>query len=268
MAAGRSQAPRGRAAVVPFSVAGRDGLGALARLAPSPRSLLVAAVIAALACAAYAAARTTSAFAVQEIRVVGAPEGVAAEVRRALRPVTGESLVAVATPALDARLASLPDVVSAHYDRKYPHTLVVYVTAERPLLVLRRASESWLVSARGRVLRPLPRGERPALPRVWVSRPVEVTVGATVGNADVRRAVRTLAALADAPPAAVHTVRIAGELTLALRNGAEVRLGDTTDLALKVAVARRVLPLAGPIRYLDVSVPERPVAARNPRVEG
>ena len=265
----RKESPRARAAVVPFPAGdARYRISAFLRLAPSPRSILVAAAIAALACGAYASARTSSVFAVREIRVVGAPPAVANEVRRALRPVGGRSLVAIETPTLDARLASLPDVVSARYDRAYPHTLVVYVRAERPLLVLRRASESWLVSARGRVLRPLPTGSRPDLARVWVPRALEVRVGAVVADPEVRRALRTVRALPDGPLASARTVRVAGEVTLALRNGAEVRLGDTTDLGLKLEVARRVLPLAGRIRYLDVSVPERPVAAAKPQVEG
>jgi hypothetical protein len=51
------------------------------------------------------------------------------------------------------------------------------------------------------------------------------------------------------------------ELTFALAGGLELRLGDESDLRLKLAVAREILPLvgAGPC-YLDVSVPERPVA--------
>jgi hypothetical protein len=51
------------------------------------------------------------------------------------------------------------------------------------------------------------------------------------------------------------------ELTLILRSGLEVRLGDATGVRLKLAVVAKVLPLvAADTRYLDVSVPERPVA--------
>ena len=48
------------------------------------------------------------------------------------------------------------------------------------------------------------------------------------------------------------------ELTLVLRSGLEVRLGDRRDLRLKLAVARRDPPAAPGRRraYLDVSVPE------------
>ena len=57
-----------------------------------------------------------------------------------------------------------------------------------------------------------------------------------------------------------------------LRSGLELRLGDTGDLRLKLAVARQMLLLQGPdtsADYIDVSVPERPVVGGgNPQVEG
>ena len=44
-------------------------------------------------------------------------------------------------------------------------------------------------------------------------------------------------------------------------SGLELLLGDTRDVALKLAVADRVLRvLPSGMRYLDVSVPDRPVA--------
>ena len=61
-----------------------------------------------------------------------------------------------------------------------------------------------------------------------------------------------------------------GELTLVLRNGLELRLGDSRDLPVKLEVARRVIPRARRSRgYLDVSVPDRPVAGEtlNSQVE-
>jgi hypothetical protein len=56
-----------------------------------------------------------------------------------------------------------------------------------------------------------------------------------------------------------------------LRSGIELRLGDASDLKLKLAIARRVLSRLAPAghgAYVDVSVPERPVALVNPPVEG
>jgi hypothetical protein len=49
-----------------------------------------------------------------------------------------------------------------------------------------------------------------------------------------------------------------------------VRLGDASNVALKLAVAARVIPLLDTgTGYLDVSVPERPVSGTlNSQVEG
>ena len=63
-------------------------------------------------------------------------------------------------------------------------------------------------------------------------------------------------------PARVASVRTeTDELSLVLHSGMELRLGDATDVRLKLAVAAKVLPLvAADTRYVDVSVPDRPVA--------
>jgi hypothetical protein len=61
----------------------------------------------------------------------------------------------------------------------------------------------------------------------------------------------------------------AGELTVVLRNGRQILLGDASNVALKLAVAGQVLRhLDGSMPYLDVSVPERPVASANPQPSG
>ena len=53
-------------------------------------------------------------------------------------------------------------------------------------------------------------------------------------------------------------------LTMVLRDRMELRLGNATDLALKLEVARHVLAAVratgSPATYVDVSVPDRPVA--------
>ena len=84
------------------------------------------------------------------------------------------------------------------------------------------------------------------------------------GAGDPRRAARSGVAarrLALPGPGRVRSTLPSDELTLILRSGLEVRLGDATDVPLKLAVAAKVLPLvAADTRYVDVSVPERPVA--------
>ena len=64
-----------------------------------------------------------------------------------------------------------------------------------------------------------------------------------------------------------------GQITLGLRGGLEIELGAPVDLRLKIAIAHAIVPsLAPPAAngptYLDITVPQRPVAGRNPQPGG
>ena len=235
-----------------------------AKLAPSGASLAAGFVLVALAVGGYAVARETPLFAIRHIEVVGGSPAVREQVLAALRPsLEGRTLVGLERRDVDRPLVGVADVAAARYDRAFPNTLRVFILAERALAVLRRGAESWLLSARGRVLRQLPKGARPSLPRLWVPKTVEVGVGDVVGDATAARGVRALAAAARTDlPVGVRTVRLdPGETTVILRNGLQVRLGRDNDLRLKLAVAASVIPqLAATTTYVDVAVPDRPVA--------
>jgi hypothetical protein len=142
------------------------------------------------------------------------------------------------------------------------------VVPERPVAVLHRGKETWLVSARGRVMQRIPNGTERALARIWVPRKADVAVGAFLAPQGGGTAARTLAS-AMRFPARIATVSTAhGELIFRLRSGVELRLGDPTDVRLKLAIARRALAHLPPgATYLDVSVPGRPVAGTdNPQL--
>src|SRR5581483_7512794 len=94
----------------------------------------------------------TSVFAVRRIEIEGAPPTLAAQIRTALEPLEGKSLVSFSRSDADRRVAGFPQIASVRYDRDFPHTLRVMVTVEKAVAVLRKASEAWLVSATGRVL--------------------------------------------------------------------------------------------------------------------
>jgi cell division protein FtsQ len=249
----------------------RPSLAVLAvRLAPSWRSLLVAVVLVLAACGGYVLARETSIFAVRTIRVQGAPAPIAAQVRHALEPLVGTSLLEIERDRIERELGRLPAVAAASYNREFPHTLKVYVRAERPLAVLRQAAEGWLVAADGRVIRRLDHPGLSRLPRIWLSRAAEVTVGSTVGDEEGAPAVAALAPLRDAPLRSGVRDVVTGEhgLTLVLRSGIEVRLGDASNARLKLTIARRILPSVTAPGYLDVSVPSRAIAAADTQLSG
>ena len=243
---------------------GRVGL---VRLLPSGRSLLVGFAIVLGAIGLYALARMTPMFALRRIEVEGAPPAVAARVRSALAPMEGTSLVALNGSEIQQRLATLTVVASATYDRDFPHTLRVVVRPEYPVALLRHGADAWVVAASGRVIAAAEPHALPALPRVWVTSNAP-RVGDALTDHLGLRAVRALGLARRAHlEARVRTVRAAEhELTFLLASGFELRLGDLQAVRLKLAVASRILPdllTQGGYAYLDVSVPERPVAGTN-----
>jgi cell division protein FtsQ len=230
-------------------------------LVPSPRSVAVGLALVALAGGAYAFARETSTFAIRTIDVVGGPPDVRAQARRALAPLLGSSLVGLDGAALERRLEALPAVVSADYDRTFPHTLRVDVVAERPVAVVRSGREAWVVSARARVVARVSRASAPPLPRIWLPARVHVRAGAFLPPGLGGSAVEALGLASRFPPTIRTASVVGGSLVFHLRSGLDLRLGDPADIRLKLAVARRALAaMPSGMTYLDVSVPGRPVA--------
>jgi cell division protein FtsQ len=239
------------------------------RWLPSPRSVAVGCGLLALAGGTYGVARSTSAFAVTRVEVSGAPPQVRAQVRQAVAPLRGDSLLALDGAALVRRVAALPTVVAAGYDRAFPHTLRITVVAERPVAVIRQGSTSWLASARGRVIARLAPHAEEGLPRVWVPRTTAVTVGGFLPANHGAAVARSLALARLFPSHVVLAALRRDGLLFRLRSGLELRLGEPTDVRLKLAIAARALrALPAGATYLDVSVPGRPVAGNNPQLSG
>lgn len=242
------------------------------RLAPSGRSVLIGLALLALAIGGYLAARETSVFAVHTLEVRGGDPALQAQVRGVLASEVGQSLLKIDGNSLGRRISPLPGVRSFRYDRAFPNTLRIVLRPEQPVLVLRRGAEAYLVAASGRVIKVLAHPHRSHLPRLWVTRELQVRVGEP-SPPSALSAATALAPLRGAPlPGGVRFVRSAKELTLVLGGGLEVRLGDSGDLQLKLAIARRILRETGAATagggYLDVSVPERPVLSPKSQVAG
>jgi cell division protein FtsQ len=245
------------------------------QLAPSTRSLVVGIVLALLAVVAYFGARNTSVFAVRTLDVRGGNAELRGQVRDALAGELGTSLLRVNSGVVASAVDPIPGVRSFTVDRAFPHTLRVTVKREVPVLVVRQVPgrAAYLVAASGRVLRTLPHSRLSHLPRLWVTKQVDVQVGAAL-PAQLAAAATALAPLRGAAlPGGVSSVRVGkDELTLTLGGGLQVQLGGTGDLRLKLAIARRILAQTGAALggagYLDVSVPLRPVLSTVPQVAG
>jgi cell division protein FtsQ len=249
-------------------------LPARAALLPSRRiALITGAVVVALALA-YLAARTTPLFAVRTVEVSGAPASVSEEVRGAAARFAGTSLVALDGADLIRRIESLSTVVSARYDRAFPHTLRIFVVPERPVAVIGHRGAAWVVSERGRVVSRADRRERRKYPHIVLEAARQVAPGESIRDPRALAPLSALAKIGEAFPLRVQAGRLdEGELVLVLAASTELRLGEPVDLDLKLAAAARVLRALSReerarLAYLDVSLPERPVAAENTQVEG
>jgi cell division protein FtsQ len=261
---------RGQGAVLPQDAGRVRGL-LLARTLPSGRALLLGFALLAGGALAYMGARESSLFALRSIQISGAPPRVAAHVRAALEPLAGRSLLAVTGRDVERRLAGLSDVAGVSFDRDFPHTLRVFVSPAHSIAVLRRGASAWIVSSDGRVIRTAGLFEARKLPRIWIPRTASVDVGRTVDDGNAARAVQTLAVARRAGfGTRIAAVRSTDrELTFVLATGPELRLGDATSVALKLAVAKRVLPLVpGTSGYIDVTIPARPITGSNSQVAG
>ncbi|HEX3224801.1 MAG TPA: FtsQ-type POTRA domain-containing protein, partial [Gaiellaceae bacterium] len=121
-----------RAAALP---AGRP-LPSFTQHLPSARSLAISIALLALAVGAYVLARQTSVFALREVDVRGGTPALKEQVREALAPEFGRSLVALRPVDVESRLAAVPGVLAVRMDRDFPHTLRLVITPERPVLLL------------------------------------------------------------------------------------------------------------------------------------
>jgi cell division septal protein FtsQ len=223
----------------------------------------------------YLAARETPLFAVRTIEVTGGPRTVRAAAEEAAAPFVGESLAALDGEALVEELEALPSVRAAAYDRAFPSTLRIFVQPEQAAAVAEVGDDRWVLSERGRVIRPA--GADSPLPSFRAPELSGVQPGRFLTDATSKTILAALVVVPERFPARITGVGIdKGELTMTLgtRWGApELRLGEPAEIGLKLDVAALVLrSLSAEERaatgYLDVSVPERAVVGANPQVSG
>jgi cell division protein FtsQ len=242
------------------------------------RGVVVGTCIAAVLGLLYLAARETPLFAVRTVEVQGAPAGVRQAVLQSLEEIRGTSLVSLDGDTVVRRLEALPSVQSGTYDRAFPHTLRLTVVPEQPVAVVNQSSALWIVSVRGRVIGRTTAESAPDLPRIRYLLPAPLAAGQFVSDEGTKT---VLAALAEAPKRSllpIHGGRLqSGELTFVLagENGARplLLLGEPVDVRTKLLVAALVLrnldyEERDALTYLDVTLPDRPVASTNPLVSG
>jgi len=242
------------------------------------RAALIGACLVAALGLLYLGARETPVFALRTVEVEGAPASVRQEILQSLEETRGTSLVSLDGDAVVRRLEALPSVQSVTYDRAFPHALRLVVMPEKPVAVVNQASNLWIVSMRGRVIGGTSVAEAPDLPRIRYVPAAPLVPGHFVADEGTKT---VLAALSEAPkrmPLPVHSARLEdGELTLVLAGEGGTRplllLGEPVDVRTKLRVAALVLRNLGyeeraALTYLDVALPDRPVASTNPLPSG
>jgi cell division protein FtsQ len=196
---------------------------------------------------------------VERIRVTGAQQSTAAEVRSAAGVHRGEAILFVDSGAVEHDAERVPWVDKARVDRSVGGELAIHVTERRPAAWVRRAPDRVaVVDVRGRVLADA--SEPPAeLPEITGLRTVP-SPGRDVAPTAVPRVLGQLP-----PELGLRIARIvvdSGAVTLGVRDGPEVRLGLPQRVAEKGRAALAVLASVpdSPPRYIDVRVPGAPVA--------
>ncbi|MGI9659772.1 MAG: cell division protein FtsQ/DivIB [Gaiellaceae bacterium] len=243
---------------------------------PGRRWILALALVLSTAFAAYALVDWTSLFTVHNVQVTGGPPEVTKAVERALKPIDGDQLLGLDRGQVKALARTVPAVLAAEVERDFPDGIHVKLTLEEPVGVVRSGPEAWVVSGRGRIIeKTTPTGKRD-LPRIWITSGYRFSLGAPAPSSDALLAAQALHRLPPNFPLPVESA-IGTVDNLNLVVGAEntekleLRLGPAVGIRLKLAVAAEVLSSLGPaeagtLAYLDVSVPERPVASSNPQV--
>jgi len=198
-------------------------------------------------------------FSIDEVTVSGATTNKAA-IEKAVQQVAGDmTTLHLNDDELRNVVAHFPTVASVGATTSFPHTLNVTVTERLPVAYVKVGDQRTAVSADGYLLLGAA-FDRKALPQIE---------GATPSGARLDDDSAAQAAILGATPSPLRS-HIAdsswsdddGGVVVSLDNGPDLRFGDGSRAQDKWTAAVAVLssPAHGSPSYLDVSVPERPVA--------
>ena len=199
------------------------------RFVPSGRSFLLGGAIILVAAGLYGLARESSMFAAaSESRSRARHPTLAARcASRSARIEDGAS-----SSSTERRPSSIwtvwPPCAASVVDRAFPHTLRVRVVPEVPVAVLRRGADSWLVSARGRVIGAIALGDRQLAAAHLAAasdRPSRSARCSRTSRAGSLRARSQRSSAAASRSGSRSSAPCDGQITLGLRGGLEVRLG-------------------------------------------
>ncbi|MEA2386053.1 MAG: cell division protein FtsQ [Thermoleophilaceae bacterium] len=208
--------------------------------------------------------RDSSLVAVKDVDVSGLTTKDGPRIRAMLESVAGEmTTLHIRVDALEDAARQFPVIAAIEVERDFPHRLRIAVTERRPAGLVSVDGVPLPVASDGTVLRGLspPAG----LPLLRMDKP------ASDGRVTDPRTLRALVVTGAAPGPLPQRIERVSEgpargIVVQLEDGPEVIFGDAHQAAAKWAAAARVLadPEAAGASYVDVRLPERPVAGGLP----
>ncbi len=238
------------------------------RLSISPRlrrRLLLAALVTVLLGSLYQFwLRDSAIVAVSDVKVSGLTTKDAPRIQSALAAAAEEmTTLHIRVDELEEAVRQFPIVGAIHVERDFPHGLRIAVEERAPVALVSVDGAPTAVAGDGTVLRGLQPPEGLALMRM--EKPV------VDGRVSDPRTLRGLLVAGAAPAGMAQRIERLSEgpeqgIVLELRDGPEIIFGDA-DLAVeKWTAAARVMadPDAAGATYIDVRLPERPVAGGLP----
>jgi cell division protein FtsQ len=224
------------------------------------RRLLAAALVLVVLYAGYMLwFRDLSLFAIHDVAIKGATTN-EREVKQAVEQVAGDmTTLHIKDGELRDAVAHFPTVASVAASTSFPHGLEVTITERLPVAFIRSDGQETAVSADGYLLAGADFDAK-ALPRI--------EDGAAHGVRLTPDAAAQAAILGATPGPLKNRITSStwddqrGGVVVDLKNGPEVRFGDGSRAQDKWQAAVAVLSgeARGTPSYLDVSVPDRPVA--------
>ncbi len=187
--------------------------------------------------------------AVGEVEVRGTEVLAADDVRAATGLETGEPLVSLDLPKIEARVEALAAVGSAEVTRQWPDRVLVTVRERRAIAVVEVAGRLRGMAADGVLFRSYRRAPQ-GLPRVETVGPVDAEA--------LTESAQVVAALPAELRVRVARIRVGtvDRIELVLRDGRLVVWGSAEDSEQKATVLAALLRQRAPV--YDVSVPARP----------
>ena len=196
--------------------------------------------------------------AVDTLSVKGASRLTTEQVLDAAGVHEGDAMVWLDTSAAVSGIEALPYVRRASLEREWPDTVRITVRERVPAAWVEGPAGTSLVDRTGRVVEVVD-SPPPAMPQLIGAKLVPPP-GGTVDAVGAARVAGALSGLAAAGTTSVDLTERG--IVMHLATGPEIRMGEATQVGVKIRAALAVLEAMqdAPPSYVDVSVPTNPVA--------